>query len=284
MKISIVTISYNQSTFLEEAISSVLDQKDVDFEYIVVDPGSKDNSREIINRYKEKIGKIIFEKDDGPADGLNKGFSYATGEIYGYLNADDILFPGALRDVVDSFRQMPDADVISGHGYIIDKNSKKLYRVFSNKLSSSRFVKKRYTIGYSSVVQQSTFFRKEIFEKSGGFDKAYKIMWDGALTVDFMNHGASFKTVNKIWSGFRIYSESITGSGQHNDTRALDTYRAMQKRAGLTSVPLWEYPVLKYIGWLLEPSLLCKRIADGIRNPKRLNIKVPLPSSARLTR
>jgi glycosyltransferase involved in cell wall biosynthesis len=279
MRISIVTISYNQGAFLEEAINSVLNQQEADIEYIVVDPGSTDTSRETIMRYNDRIDKIVFEKDEGPSDGLNKGFSHATGDIYGYLNADDILLPGALRDVKHCFEQMPDADVISGHGYIIDENGKELYKVFSNKLSSSRFVKKRYTIGYSSIVQQSTFFRKELFEKTGGFDKAYKIMWDGALAVDFMNLGANFRTVNKIWSGFRIYSDSITGSGQHNDKRALETYQAMQKRAGLTPVPRREYPFLHYAGWLLEPALLLKRIWDRLRNPTRLNIAVPVPSN-----
>jgi len=277
MKISIVTISYNQGAFLEEAINSVLNQKDADIEYIVVDPGSTDTSREIITKYKGRIDKIIFDKDEGPSDGLNKGFSYATGDIYGYLNADDILLPGALNEVINCFKQMPDADVVSGHGYIIDKNGKELYKVFSNKLSSSSFVKRRYAIGYSSIVQQSTFFRKEIFERTGGFDKSYKIMWDGALAVDFMNLGANFKTVNKFWGCFRIYSDSITGSGQHSDSKALEGYRAMQKRAGLTPVPLWEYPLLHYVGWLLEPALLWKRILDGLKNPKRLNVSVPLP-------
>lgn len=279
MKISIVTISFNQGAFLEAAINSVLNQKNADIEYIVVDPGSTDLSREIIIRYKDKINKIVFEKDEGPSDGLNKGFSYATGDIFGYLNADDILFPGALEEVINCFTQMPETDVVSGHGYIIDKNGKTLHKVFSNKLSSSRFVKKRYTIGHTSIVQQSTFFRRGIFEKTGGFDKSYKIMWDGALAVDFMNFDAKFKTVNKFWSGFRIYSDSITGSGQHNDERALKTYRAMQKRAGLKPIKLWEYPFLKYIGWLLEPALLWKRILDGIKSPNRISISVPLPSN-----
>lgn len=277
MKISIVTISYNQGRFLKEAIDSVLSQEGAEVEYIVVDPGSTDNSRDIIKFYGNKINKIVFEKDNGPAEGLNKGFRFATGDILGYLNADDTLMKGALREVVHYFKAMPNAEVISGHGYIIDENSKKLYKVFSNKLSSSSFAKIRYTTGYGSIVQQSTFFRREIFLKTDGFDNSYKIMWDGALAVDFMNLGANFKTADKFWSGFRIYSASLTGSGQHNDKRALETYRAMQKRAGLTPIPLWKYPFIHYIGWLLEPALLWKRILDGLRNPNRLNISVPLP-------
>lgn len=279
MKISIVTISFNQGAYLEEAILSVLNQEGIDLEYIVVDPGSTDQSRDIIEKYKDRIDKIVFEKDKGPGDGLNKGFSYATGDILGYLNADDVLYPGALKEVMDCFLQTPDVDVLSGHGYIIDETGKKIYKVFSSKLSSSRFIKKRYTIGYTSIVQQSTFFTKEIFVRTGGFDNSYRIMWDGALSVDFMNLNARFRTVNRFWSGFRIYSNSITGSGQHNDTKALDTYRRMQERAGLSPIPGWQYPILKWVGWLMTPGLLWKRIVDGFENPKRLNIEVPLPDN-----
>jgi glycosyltransferase involved in cell wall biosynthesis len=86
-KVSIVTISYNQCAFLERAIQSVLAQNYPEVEYIVVDPGSTDGSRDIIERYRSRISKLILEPDKGPVDGLNKGFSVATGEIYGYLNA-----------------------------------------------------------------------------------------------------------------------------------------------------------------------------------------------------
>ena len=84
MKFSIVTISYNQAQFLEQAIRSVIEQDYPDVEYIVVDPGSTDGSREIIERYRDRIDRIIFEPDKGPADGLNKGFAQATGDVFGF--------------------------------------------------------------------------------------------------------------------------------------------------------------------------------------------------------
>ena len=94
MRISIVTLSYNQRTFLREAIDSVLQQDHPDLEYIVVDPGSTDGSREFIRSYGEQVAQVVFEPDQGAADGLNKGFSRATGEVFGFLNADDYLLPG----------------------------------------------------------------------------------------------------------------------------------------------------------------------------------------------
>jgi glycosyltransferase involved in cell wall biosynthesis len=78
-KISIVTISYNQAGFIAECIESVLAQDYHNFEYIIVDPGSTDGSREIIARYSDRISLIVLDPDNGPADGLNKGFSLAFG-------------------------------------------------------------------------------------------------------------------------------------------------------------------------------------------------------------
>ena len=93
MKISIVTVSFNQADYLEQAIRSVVEQDYSDIEYIVVDAGSTDGSREIIER--DRIATVVFEPDREPADGLNKGFARATGDIFGYINADDAYLPGA---------------------------------------------------------------------------------------------------------------------------------------------------------------------------------------------
>src|SRR6202171_6644991 len=96
-RVSIVTISFNQAPFLERAIRSVVEQDYPDIEYIVVDPGSTDGSRDIIERYRSRISQVIYEPDHGPADGLNKGFASATGDIFGSINADDAFLPGAVR-------------------------------------------------------------------------------------------------------------------------------------------------------------------------------------------
>ena len=104
MKISIVTISYNQEKYLRECIESILNQKDCELEYIVVDPGSTDGSRELIESYGDRI-LHVFERDNGPADGLNKGFAKATGDIYGFINSDDYLLPQALHHISQFFLQ-----------------------------------------------------------------------------------------------------------------------------------------------------------------------------------
>src|SRR4029077_1447448 len=114
-RVSIVTISFNQGKFLERAIRSVLEQDYEDIEYIVVDPGSTDRSREIIERYRSRISRVILDPDKGPADGLNKGFAVASGDIYGYINADDAYLPGAITKAIASFQARPQADVIYAH-------------------------------------------------------------------------------------------------------------------------------------------------------------------------
>ena len=84
MKISLVTISYNQDRFLEQAIQSVLDQDYPDLEYIVVDPGSTDRSRDIIASFGDRIESVILSPDNGPPQGLNRGFAEATGQVFGF--------------------------------------------------------------------------------------------------------------------------------------------------------------------------------------------------------
>ena len=116
MKISIVTISYNQKQYLKACIDSILTQAECELEYIVVDAGSTDGSRELIESYGDQVIKV-FERDDGPADGLNKGFACATGEVYGFINSDDYLLPGALKRVTEFFLAHPNNAFMTGEGF-----------------------------------------------------------------------------------------------------------------------------------------------------------------------
>ena len=83
IRVTIVTLSFNQRPYLEQCLASVLSQDFGDLEYIIVDPGSTDGSRELLEEYSKRIARLILEEDKGPADGLNKAFSHATGEILG---------------------------------------------------------------------------------------------------------------------------------------------------------------------------------------------------------
>src|SRR5208283_3575458 len=102
-RISIVTPSYQQAAFVEECLRSVLLQDYPNLEYIVIDGGSRDGSREIIARYGPHLTYWQSEKDGGQGDAINQGFARATGEILGWVNSDDMLLPGALFAAAHEF-------------------------------------------------------------------------------------------------------------------------------------------------------------------------------------
>lgn len=207
LKVSIVTISFNQASYLERTIESVLNQDYGNIEYIVVDPGSKDGSRELIKRNESRISKVIFEPDDGPADGLNKGFAAATGDIFAFLNSDDILYPGAVSGAVRYFAAHADVDVVSGHARIIDPDDQVLRRAYSDRMSPIKFV----YLG-AILIQPSTFFRRRAFERTPGFNSKNHVSWDGELFFEMALAGCKFDLSEEIWSGFRLHERSITVS------------------------------------------------------------------------
>ena len=259
MKFSIVTISFNQAPFLDQAIRSVLDQDYDDVEYVVVDPGSTDGSREIIEHYRDHL-RIVFEPDDGPANGLNKGFAVATGDIFGFLNSDDTLLPGALSKVAVAFARAPKNDVLSGHSIIVDAAGRE-----KNRFISRRFSPTKYVYGASVIAQQSTFFRADAFRKARGFNESNRITWDGELWVDLALAGARFGRIPAYLSTYRVYPESISGSGAHQDALRQDRERMFLKvkgrrpNAGDRAMRLL-YKAQEYI---LHPNIARMRLLRG---------------------
>ncbi|HJY78362.1 MAG TPA: glycosyltransferase, partial [Burkholderiales bacterium] len=193
--LGIVTISYNQGRFLCECLDSVLGELRSGLDrYAVVDAGSTDGSRELIQRRWGGIDAVVFEPDRGPADGLNKGFARAGGEILGYINADDRLAPGALEHVREFFSVRQDVDVLCGTIRLIDARG----RGFVRKRTADAFDLRRYIAGVCMVGQQATFFRRSAFERTRGFNVANRVSWDGELLVDLALAGARFATTPRV--------------------------------------------------------------------------------------
>ncbi len=271
MKVSIVTLSFNQGQFLETAIRSVVEQEKVDLDYILVDPGSTDDSRSIIESYRDRISEVVLERDDGPADGLNKGFERASGDIYGFLNADDVLKPGALAGVVQAFHDHPEADIISGHGHLIDAEGQPIRRMYTD-----RFSLWGYLYGGVVLLQQSTFFRARAFDVAGGFNSDNRTCWDGELWLDMALAGKRFFRVNKFWSAFRVYESSITGSiannGDHRAAYERDRRRMFLKARGRLPGGLrdkGQWLAARAVKWGTNPVALSARLASLLSSKAR---------------
>ena len=104
-KLSIITVVKNSESNIEKTIRSVIEQKYKNLEYIIIDGKSTDGTIELIKKYKDKVSLIISEKDEGIWDAMNKGIKLAKGDIIGFLNSDDIYYPGALNTVNDYFER-----------------------------------------------------------------------------------------------------------------------------------------------------------------------------------
>ncbi len=208
--ISVVTISLNQGAYLAECLRSVIEQDYPALDYVVVDAGSGDASRSIIESFAGRIDSIVFEPDRGPADGLNKGFAKARGSVFAYVNADDRLRPGALMRMGEYFACHPQIDVVCGAIRIIDRAG----RAAPRRRTADRFDLARYAAGVCTVGQQGTFFRRSAFEAAGGFRAGNRVSWDGELLVDMALAGARFATLPQVIGDFRIHAASITGSGR----------------------------------------------------------------------
>jgi glycosyltransferase involved in cell wall biosynthesis len=215
MKISIVTVSFNQRKFLKEALDSVLDQGYGELEYIVVDPGSTDGSRELIQSYSDRLFKVIMDPDKGAADGLNKGFEFATGEVCGFLNSDDLLMPGSLQKVAEFFEQHPECDIAMGNGHKVDGDGNRF-----EEIKARDYTVQRHLYGGTRWLQQSTFFRREAYLRSPRFNIENRTCWDGELFLNLISHGSKVGYIDFDLSAFRIHGESISGTG-----RLLKAYR-----------------------------------------------------------
>jgi len=260
MKVSIVTVSYNQAPFLEAALLSVLTQSYADIEYIVVDAGSTDGSREIIERYRGQLADVIFESDEGAADGLNKGFLRATGDVFGFLNADDLLKPSAVSEAIDALRTQPSVDVISAHCDVVDEAGHRLRRAYSD-----RFGVRRCAYGAAVLIQPSTWFRAVKFHAVGGFRVRNHSNWDGELFLDMALAGARFKRVHRVWSAYRVHGQSITGSYKAH-TAVVDYHRRVFERVmgrKWRRIDRCWLLALRVIKYLETPASLVERLRYG---------------------
>ena len=167
-KVTIITPSFNQGEYLEATIRSVLLQRYPNLEYIIIDGGSTDNSVEVIRKYEPWLAYWCSEADGGQANAINKGFALATGDIYGWLNSDDIYEPGALRFVADTLTQRPEVDLLYGTGWQIDALGSRTTRChWVGPLEPT------VQLNWNQILQPAAFWRSEVWEKAGPLDPSF---------------------------------------------------------------------------------------------------------------
>jgi len=237
MIIGIVTISFNQAGFLAECIRSVALRAGGPHElaYVIVDPGSTDKSRSIIQRNCSRFTTTILEPDRGPADGLNKGFAACDADIYGFINADDYYLPAALDTVGDHFQANPGTDIVFGKTLVVDAKG----RVKRSALVVHDYSLQNYLDHCCTFAQQAMFVRRELFRKAGGFRIENRTCWDSELMVDMLlaTPAARIRNINLALAAFRLYPTSISGSQRDRAGYQRDRARIEAKIKGVGIYP-----------------------------------------------
>jgi len=222
-KVSIITPSFNQGQFLEASIRSVLEQDYPNVEYIIVDGGSKDNSVDVIKKYRDRLAWWVSEKDKGHADALNKGFSHATGEILAWLNSDDIYFPHAVSQAVEILKAKPEVGMVYGDADLIDDSGAPAGRFASKQTSYQQMLR-----GSVHIPQATTFFRADLWRQVGPLDLSLFFSFDYDLWVRLAKV-SQILYIPKRWAKFRIHD---AGKTIINDDRCYPDMLRVQQREG----------------------------------------------------
>lgn len=212
--VSIVTPSYNQSEFIEDTVHSVISQTYPKVEYIIQDGGSTDGTLEVLTKYRARLTYVESCRDGGQANALNRGFHRSTGEIMAWLNADDLLLPGAIAYVVKYFVTHPNVDVVYGHRVIINERGQEVGRQILPKHNNE-------VLNWTDLIPQETlFWRRWIWEKTGGYiDESYQYAMDWELLFRFLKAKANFVRLPRFLGAFRLHATQKTFSWQEIGTK-----------------------------------------------------------------
>ena len=191
MKISIITPSYNQGDFIEAAIKSVLKQNYSDFEHIIVDAESTDNTAEILKKYHHL--KVISEPDEGQSDALNKGFKICTGDVVGWLNTDETYEDGIFQHIKANF-DLKKFDVLYGDYISVDNDIETL--VSSIPFSPNMLCWRQY------MTTLTLFLSRKIFEDRNYINISYEASMDKEFLIRLEQKGYKFKYLNEIFGRF----------------------------------------------------------------------------------
>jgi glycosyltransferase involved in cell wall biosynthesis len=254
VRISIVIPCRNAARWLEGTLSSVLEQDYGAVEVIVRDGGSTDGSLAILERYHDRIADCVSQWDGGQADAIRRGFASASGEIQGWLNADDVYLPGALSAVAHYFEANPKVGVVVGGCVLIDA----LGAVVRDAIGAPRFnlganlsVNRLLAVGCKGFNQPATFWRRDVYEAVGGIDPALQFSMD----YDFYlraAHVARFGRLARCLAAFRQHPESKSArltAVQEAEDLALRARHQGDRRGGLLPLLAKAGPLMQDKAW-----------------------------------
>jgi glycosyltransferase involved in cell wall biosynthesis len=215
-KISLVTTNFNYGQYIEETIHSVVQQDYSNLEYLIADGGSTDQSLGIIKQYQQHIFHWESKPDKGPYSAINEALGRASGEIFGWLNSDDILLPGALKLVGEIFAAHPSINwlttlnrgVIDASGFLSVDPLPGLSRA---SFLDGRNLPCKGRGCHGVIQQESTFFRSQLWERVGGLDLNFPLGADFALWAAFAKEEEIYATPKMI-GAFRNHGSNRSAS------------------------------------------------------------------------
>ncbi|MDQ6670160.1 MAG: glycosyltransferase [Chloroflexota bacterium] len=207
IRIAVVTPSHNQGEFIERTIRSVLDQNYPDLEYVVCDAESGDATPAILEAYADRL-QIIREPDRGQADAVNKGIRVTSGDVIGWLNSDDVYYPGALATVAGFFGDHPDVDVLYGDADFIDAWGAVIGRYYTRAWDAERLKERPF------LCQPAVFFRRRMVDRFGLLDEQLQYTLDYEYWLRLAAGGAHFAYLPVTLAGARLHSATKTRNGR----------------------------------------------------------------------
>jgi glycosyltransferase involved in cell wall biosynthesis len=199
--VSIITPSFNQASYLEQTLRSILEQDYSNVEYIVIDGASTDGSVDIVRKYQNQLTYWASEKDSGQAEAINKGLARASGEIIAWLNSDDYYLPGTISAAVKVFEENPDVVMVYGDMLAVDENGQTINTLKYKQLTLVDL------LCFQIIGQPSVFFRREVYEKIGGLDTTFHFLLDHQYWIRIAQQGKILH-VPQMWAAARYHAEA----------------------------------------------------------------------------